>query len=127
MTDLTMHGYCNDIHIINADRIPNCLIELHSLNYSDRTSLELLSSGAMRYIMDRQQFILRAPVVFGICPARLIPIKPSATCRAIKTGWILPARAPGRPGIADPRHLYQAIGIRAWIFGSGQFVAPDQK
>jgi hypothetical protein len=51
-----MHGYFNDIHIINADRIPNCLIELRSFSYSDRASLGLLHSGAMRYIVDRQQF-----------------------------------------------------------------------
>ncbi|MGI6088301.1 MAG: helix-turn-helix transcriptional regulator [Kiritimatiellia bacterium] len=75
MTDLTMHGYFNDIHIINADRIPNCLIELRSFSYSDRASLELLSSGAMRYIVDRQQFILRAPVVFWNVPGKTYTYK----------------------------------------------------
>ena len=54
-----MHGYFNDIHIINADRIPNCLIELRSFSYSDRASLGLLHSGDVRSVKMKERNSIR--------------------------------------------------------------------
>lgn len=68
MTDLSMHGYFNDIHFINVARRRLCATCHHPFRFANRASLEFLRAGSMRYIVNGRAYTLVAPVLFWNVP-----------------------------------------------------------